>query len=79
MAQFYHNLSKNPDMEAALDPQTVRTDLANRPTELMLVSYDTWYTKLLGNCGSLWSGSGQTTPIYVSVICGSGRSVIQVG
>jgi len=36
---------------------SVRTDLANRPTELMLVSYDTWYTKLWGNCGSLQSGS----------------------
>ena len=29
----------------------VRTDLANRPTELMLVSYDSRYTKLWGNHG----------------------------
>jgi len=29
----------------------VRTDLANRPTEPMLVSYDSRYTKLWGNRG----------------------------
>jgi len=58
---------------------TVRTDLANRPTELMLVSYDARYTKLWGNCGSLQSGSRQTTPICVGVTCSSGISVIRVG
>jgi len=31
--------------------KSVRTDLANRPTEPMLVSYDSRYTKLWGNCG----------------------------
>ena len=45
----------------------------------MLVSYDAWYTKLSGNCGTHWSGSGQTTPVYVGVTCGSGRSVVRVG
>jgi len=45
----------------------------------MLVSYDARYTKLSGNCGTLRSGSGQTTPVYAGVTCGSRRSTIQVG
>ena len=57
---------------------SVRTDLTNRPTELMLVSYDARYMKLWGNCGSLQSGSRQTAPVYVGVTCGSGISVIRV-
>ena len=59
--------------------EIVRTDLANRPTEPMLVSYGTRYTKLWGNCGFLQSGSRQTTPVHVGVTCGSGISVVQVG
>jgi len=57
----------------------VRTDLTNRPTEPMLVSYGTWYTKLWGNRGFLQSGSRQTTPVRVGVTCGSGISVVWVG
>jgi len=57
---------------------TVRTDLANRPTELMLVSYDSRYTKLWGNRGFLQSGSRQTTPVCVGVTCSSGISVVWV-
>ena len=57
----------------------VRTDLANRPTEPMLVSFRARYTKLWGNCGFLQSGSGQTTPVRVGVTCGSGISVVRVG
>ena len=57
---------------------SVRTDLTNRPTEPMLVSYDARYTKLSGNCGTLRSGSGQTTPGRVGVTCGSGRSIVWV-
>jgi len=56
----------------------VRTDLTNRPTEPMLVSYDTRYMKLWGNRGSLQSGSRQTTPVCVGVTCGSGISVVRV-
>jgi len=59
--------------------QSVRTDLANRPTEPMLVSFETRYTKLWGNRGFLQSGSRQTTPVCVSVTCGSGISVVWVG
>jgi len=57
----------------------VRTDLTNRPTEPMLVSFETRYTKLWGNCGFLQSGSRQTTPVCVGVTCGSGISVVRVG
>ena len=57
---------------------TVRTDLANRPTEPMLVSFETRYTKLWGNRGFLQSGSRQTTPVRVGVTCGSGISVVRV-
>jgi len=57
----------------------VRTNLANRPTEPMLVSFRTRYTKLWGNHGFLQSGSRQTTPIRVGVTCGSGISVVWVG
>jgi len=57
----------------------VRTDLANRPTELMLVSYIAQYTKLSGNCRTRQSGSGQTTPVYVGVTYSSRRSVVRVG
>jgi len=57
----------------------VRTDLANRPTEPMLVSFRAWYTKLWGNRGFLRSGSRQTTPVRVGVTCGSGISVVRVG
>jgi len=57
----------------------VRTDLANRPTEPMLVSLRARYTKLLVNCGFLRSGSRQTTPVCVGVTCGSGISVVRVG
>jgi len=57
---------------------SVRTDLANRPTEPMLVSFDAWYTKLWGNCGFLQSGSRQTTPVRVGVTCGSGISIVWV-
>jgi len=60
------------------DQFSVRTDLANRPTELMLVSFETWYTKLWGNRGFLQSGSRQTTPVRVGVTCGSGISVVRV-
>jgi len=49
----------------------VRTDLANRPTEPMLVSFEARYTKLWGNRGFLQSGSRQTTPVCVGVTCGS--------
>jgi len=56
----------------------VRTDLANRPTEPMLVSLRARYTKLLGNRGFLQSGSRQTTPVRVGVTCGSGISVVRV-
>ena len=58
---------------------TVRTDLANRPTEPMLVPSIAQYTKLLGNCATLWSGLGQTTPVHVGITCGSRKSVIRVG
>jgi len=57
----------------------VRTDLANRPTEPMLVSLRARYTKLWGNRGILRSGSRQTTPVRVGVTCGSGISVVRVG
>jgi len=57
----------------------VRTDLANRPTEPMLVSLRARYTKLLVNRGFLRSGSRQTTPVCVGVTCGSGISVVRVG
>jgi len=57
---------------------SVRTDLANRPTELMLVSFETQYTKLWGNRGFLRSRSRQTTPVCVGVTCGSGISVVRV-
>ena len=57
----------------------VRTNLANRPTEPMLVSFSAQYTKLWGNRGFLQSGSRQTTPVRVGVTCGSGISVVQVG
>jgi len=57
----------------------VRTNLTNRPTEPMLVSFETRYTKLWGNRGFLQSGSRQTTPVRVGVTCGSGISVVQVG
>jgi len=57
----------------------VRTDLANRPTEPMLVPFRTRYTKLWGNRGFLQSGSRQTTPVRVGVTCGSGISVVRVG
>ena len=57
----------------------VRTDLANRPTEPMLVSLRARYTKLSVNCGFLQSGSRQTTPVRVGVTCGSGISVVRVG
>ena len=56
----------------------VRTDLANRPTEPMLVSFETRYTKLWGNRRFLQSGSRQTTPVCVGVTCGSGISVVRV-
>ena len=58
---------------------TVRTDLANRSTGPMLVSFRARYTKLWGNRGFLQSGSRQTTPVLVGVTCGSGISVVQVG
>jgi len=54
---------------------SVRTNLANRPTEPMLVFYVSWCTKLSCNNGSLQSGPGQATPIDVGITCGSGRSV----
>ena len=57
---------------------TVRTDLANRPTEPMLVSLRARYTKLRGNRGFLQSGSRQTTPVRVGVTCGSGISAVRV-
>ena len=57
----------------------VRTNLANRPTEPMLVSFETRYTKLRGNRGCLRSGSRQTTPVCVGVTCGFGMSVVRVG
>ena len=57
----------------------VRTDLANRPTEPMLVSFRARYTRLWGNRGFLQSGSRQTTPVCVGVTCGSGISVVRVG
>ena len=57
----------------------VRTNLANRPTEPMLVSLRARYTKLWGNRGFLQSGSRQTTPVRVGVTCGSGISVVRVG
>jgi len=57
----------------------VRTDLANRPTEPMLVSFRARYTKLSGNRGFLQSGSRQTTPVRVGVTCSSGISVVRVG
>jgi len=57
----------------------VRTDLANRPTEPMPVSFRARYTKLWGNRGFLQSGSRQTTPVCVGVTCGSGISVVRVG
>jgi len=57
----------------------VRTDLANRPTEPMLVSLRARYTKLWGNRGFLQSGLRQTTPVCVGVTCGSGISVVRVG
>jgi len=57
----------------------VRTDLANRPTEPMLVSLRARYMKLWGNRGFLQSGSRQTTPVRVGVTCGSGISVVRVG
>jgi len=63
---------------AALSVDSVRTDLANRPTEPMLVSFETRYTKLWGNRGFLQSGLRQTTPVCVDVTCGSGISVVQV-
>ena len=56
----------------------VRTDLANRPTEPMLVSLKARYTKLWGNRGFLQSGSRQTTPVCVGVTCGSGISAVRV-
>jgi len=56
----------------------VRTDLANRPTEPMLVSFRAQYTKLWGNRGFLQSGLRQTTPVRVGVTCGSGISVVRV-
>ena len=59
-------------------PTRVRTDLANRPTEPMLVSIETRYMKLWGNHGFLQSGSRQTTPVRVGVTCGSGISVVRV-
>ena len=58
---------------------SVRTDLANRPTEPMLVSLRARYTKLWGNHGFLQSGSRQTTPVRVGVTCGSGISAVRVG
>jgi len=61
------------------DGASVRTDLANRPTEPMLVSFRARYMKLWGNCGFLQSGSRQTTPVRVGVTCGSGISVVRVG
>jgi len=57
---------------------SVRTNLANRPTEPMLVPCIAQYTKLSGNCGTRQSGSGQTTPVYVGVTCGSRRSIVWV-
>src|SRR5882762_159015 len=57
---------------------SVRTDLANRPTEPMLV-FDLRYTWVSGNVGTLQSGSRQTTPVCDSVTCGSGRTGVQVG
>jgi len=57
----------------------VRTDLTNRPTELMLVSDIAQYTKLSGNCGTLRSGLEQTTLVCVGVTCSSGTSVVRVG
>jgi len=56
----------------------VRTGLANKPTEPMLVSLRARYTKLCGNRGFLRSGSRQTTPVRVGVTCGSGISAIRV-
>jgi len=61
------------------DAVIVRTDLANRPTEPMLVSLRARYTKLWGNRGFLRSGSRQTTPVRVGVTCGSGISAVRVG
>ena len=54
------------------------TNLANRPTEPMLVN-DLRYTWVSGNVGTLQSGSEQTTPVYDSVTCGSRRTGIWVG
>jgi len=59
--------------------EVVRTDLANRPTEPMLVFYVSRCTKLSCNNGFLQSGPGQATPVRVGVTCGSGISVVQVG
>ena len=70
------------ESEVFLHVQTsgsVRTDLANRPTEPMLVFYVSQCTKLSCNNGLLQSGLGQATPVCVGVTCGSGRSVIWVG
>ena len=58
--------------------QSVRTDLANRPTEPMLV-FDLRYMWVLGNVGTLWSGLGQTTLVCDSVTCSSGRTGIRIG
>jgi len=71
-------LIKGQPIEELVDG-SVRTDLANRPTEPMLVSFRARYTKLWGNCGFLQSGSRQTTPVCVGVTCGSGISVVRVG
>ena len=65
--------------QTCLNGRAVRTDLANRPTEPMLVSFRARYTKFWGNRGFLQSGSRQTTPVRVGVTCGSGISVVQVG
>jgi len=67
------------DNEINDDAPCVRTDLANRPTEPMLVSLRARYTKLWGNRGFLQSGSRQTTPVRVGVTCGSGISAVRVG
>jgi len=59
--------------------RAVRTDLANRPTEPMLVSFGTRYTMFWGNRRFLQSGLRRTTPVHVGVTCGSGISVVRVG
>ena len=69
----------DPAINAHFVQLCVRTDLANRPTEPMLVSFRARYTKLWGNRGFLQSGSRQTTPVRVGVTCGSGISVVRVG